>query len=147
MRRLRAARSGPPKVDGHWRVNAWVKQDILLGFRLGELEESGSGPLSFVDKDTFPARHFSVSDRVRVVPGGSSIRSGPYIAPGVICMPLAEVVIEHDKLHNPPVILLMARIEIGLPPPQAHKASTLRRERRNRTRFRGNRGFGIVHWY
>ncbi len=81
MRRLRAARSGPPKVDGHWRVNAWVKQDILLGFRLGELEESGSGPLSFVDKDTFPARHFSVSDRVRVIPGGSSIRSGPYIAP------------------------------------------------------------------
>src|ERR1041385_1963147 len=75
------------KQDGQWRVNAWVKQGILLGFRLGELEESGSGALSFVDKDTFPARHFSVADRVRVVPGGSSIRSGAYIAPGVICMP------------------------------------------------------------
>jgi 2,3,4,5-tetrahydropyridine-2,6-dicarboxylate N-succinyltransferase len=75
------------KIDGHWRVNAWVKQGILLGFRLGELEESGSGALSFVDKDTFPARHFSVADRVRVVPGGSSIRSGAYIAAGVICMP------------------------------------------------------------
>lgn len=75
------------KQDGQWRVNAWVKQGILLGFRLGELEESGSGALSFVDKDTFPARHFGVSDRVRVVPGGSSIRSGAYIAPGVICMP------------------------------------------------------------
>jgi 2,3,4,5-tetrahydropyridine-2-carboxylate N-succinyltransferase len=75
------------KVDGQWRVNTWVKQGILLGFRLGELEESGSGALSFVDKDTFPARHFSVADRVRVVPGGSSIRSGSYIAPGVICMP------------------------------------------------------------
>src|SRR6267154_2097889 len=75
------------KQDGQWRVNTWVKQGILLGFRLGELEESGSGALSFVDKDTFPARHFSVADRVRVVPGGSSIRSGAYIAPGVICMP------------------------------------------------------------
>jgi 2,3,4,5-tetrahydropyridine-2,6-dicarboxylate N-succinyltransferase len=75
------------KIDGHWRVNTWVKQGILLGFRLGDLEESSSGPLSFVDKDTFPARHFSLSDRVRVVPGGSSIRSGAYIAPGVICMP------------------------------------------------------------
>jgi 2,3,4,5-tetrahydropyridine-2-carboxylate N-succinyltransferase len=75
------------KIDGQWRVNTWVKQGILLGFRLGELEESGSGALSFVDKDTFPARHFTVSDRIRVVPGGSSIRSGAYIAPGVICMP------------------------------------------------------------
>src|SRR6478752_7874314 len=46
------------KIDGQWRVNAWVKQGILLGFRLGDLEESGSGPLSFVDKDTFPARRF-----------------------------------------------------------------------------------------
>src|SRR6476661_3627521 len=57
------------KHDGHWRVNAWVKQGILLGFRLGELVEMSSGALSFVDKDTFPARHFGVSDRVRVVPG------------------------------------------------------------------------------
>src|SRR5436305_5448030 len=75
------------KQDGQWRVNSWVKQGILLGFRLGELEESSSGPFSFVDKDTFPARRFGLSDRVRVVPGGSSIRSGAYIAPGVICMP------------------------------------------------------------
>jgi 2,3,4,5-tetrahydropyridine-2-carboxylate N-succinyltransferase len=75
------------KHDGHWRVNAWVKQGILLGFRLGELEETSSGVFTFVDKDTFPARRFAVSDRVRVVPGGSAIRSGAYIAPGVICMP------------------------------------------------------------
>src|SRR5215510_14228136 len=82
--RIRAAE----KRDGQWRVNAWVKQGILLGFRLGELQDmSGPGPLSFVDKNTFPARHFAVADRVRVVPGGSSIRSGAYIAPGVICMP------------------------------------------------------------
>lgn len=73
--------------DGEWRVNAWVKQGILLGFRLGELEETTSGALSFVDKDTFPARRFSTNERIRVVPGGSSIRQGAYIAPGVICMP------------------------------------------------------------
>ena len=75
------------KHDGHWRVNAWVKQGILLGFRLGELEEVSSGALSFVDKDTFPARRFAVEQKVRVVPGGSSVRQGAYVAPGVICMP------------------------------------------------------------
>ncbi|HKR95609.1 MAG TPA: 2,3,4,5-tetrahydropyridine-2,6-dicarboxylate N-succinyltransferase [Candidatus Angelobacter sp.] len=75
------------KQDGQWRVNAWVKQGILLGFRLGELEETTSGTLSFVDKDTFPARRFSTNERIRVVPGGSSVRQGAYIAPGVICMP------------------------------------------------------------
>src|ERR1700675_447584 len=75
------------KKDGLWMVNVWVKQGILLGFRLGELEETGGHGLWFVDKDTFPARRFSVSDRVRVVPGGSSIRLGAYVAPSVICMP------------------------------------------------------------
>ena len=76
------------KVDGQWAVNPWVKQGILLGFRLGELCETGDpAGLSFVDKDTFPARHFAVADRVRVVPGGSSIRQGAFVAPSVICMP------------------------------------------------------------
>jgi 2,3,4,5-tetrahydropyridine-2-carboxylate N-succinyltransferase len=76
------------KSAGQWKVNAWVKQGILLGFRLGVLAEMGEGSsLSFVDKDTFPARHFSVDDRVRVVPGGSSVREGAYVAPSVICMP------------------------------------------------------------
>jgi len=76
------------KIDGDWRVNVWVKQGILLGFRLGELTQTGGGEcLSFVDKDTFPARKFTVQDRVRVVPGGSSARLGAYIAPSVICMP------------------------------------------------------------
>jgi 2,3,4,5-tetrahydropyridine-2-carboxylate N-succinyltransferase len=75
------------KQKGRWQVNPWVKQGILLGFRLGELTEMNAGPLSFVDKDTFPARRFSTHDRVRVVPGGSSVRDGAYIAPGVICMP------------------------------------------------------------
>src|SRR6202167_3515436 len=75
------------KIDGRWVVNIWVKHGILLGFRLGELTEMGGATLSFVDKDTFPARHFSVSDRVRIVPGGSSVRVGAYVAPSVICMP------------------------------------------------------------
>src|SRR5215813_8716829 len=75
------------KHGNEWRVNAWVKQGILLGFRLGVLEENSNGALSFVDKDTFPARRFSTEEKIRVVPGGSSIREGAYIAPGVICMP------------------------------------------------------------
>jgi 2,3,4,5-tetrahydropyridine-2,6-dicarboxylate N-succinyltransferase len=76
------------KNKGEWKVNVWVKQGILLGFRLGEITQMGSGEcLSFVDKDTFPARTFTVADKVRVVPGGSSVRLGAYIAPSVICMP------------------------------------------------------------
>jgi 2,3,4,5-tetrahydropyridine-2-carboxylate N-succinyltransferase len=76
------------KVEGQWRVNAWVKKGILLGFRIGELAEMGDGSgLSFVDKDTFPARRFAAADRVRVVPGGSSVRMGAYVAPSVVCMP------------------------------------------------------------
>ncbi|HEV2021609.1 MAG TPA: 2,3,4,5-tetrahydropyridine-2,6-dicarboxylate N-succinyltransferase [Terriglobales bacterium] len=76
------------KVDGRWRTNVWVKQGILLGFMIGELAEMGNPRgLSFVDKGTFPLRHFRVRDGVRVVPGGSAIRSGAYVAPSVICMP------------------------------------------------------------
>jgi 2,3,4,5-tetrahydropyridine-2-carboxylate N-succinyltransferase len=75
------------KINGDWKVNTWVKQGILLGFRLGELTKMGDATFSFVDKDTFPARQFAVADRVRVVPGGSSVREGAYVAPSVICMP------------------------------------------------------------
>jgi 2,3,4,5-tetrahydropyridine-2-carboxylate N-succinyltransferase len=82
--RIRAAE----KRDGEWKVNVWVKQGILLGFRLGEIVDmSASSGLSFVDKDTFPIRRFQPDERVRVVPGGSSVRSGAYVAPSVICMP------------------------------------------------------------
>ena len=70
-----------------WRVNAWVKQGILLGFRLGALEQSSAGSLSFVDKDTYPTRQFFSNDCIRVVPGGSSVRAGAYLARGVVCMP------------------------------------------------------------
>ena len=76
------------KKNGGWVVNTWVKQGILLGFRLGELAEMGEPRgLSFVDKDTFPLRRFRVADHVRVVPGGSSVRQGAYVAPSVVCMP------------------------------------------------------------
>jgi 2,3,4,5-tetrahydropyridine-2,6-dicarboxylate N-succinyltransferase len=70
-----------------WRVNAWVKRGILLGFRLGALQEFPAAGFSFVDKITYPMRHFGASDGVRIVPGGSSVRSGAYVARGVVCMP------------------------------------------------------------
>ncbi|MFZ0340177.1 MAG: 2,3,4,5-tetrahydropyridine-2,6-dicarboxylate N-succinyltransferase [Terracidiphilus sp.] len=83
---VRAAQPDPAALTG-WRVNAWVKQGILLGFRLGALENSNAGALSFVDKHTYPARLFAATDGVRVVPGGSSVRAGAYVARGVVCMP------------------------------------------------------------
>jgi len=83
---LRAASPDPASPTG-WRVNAWVKRGILLGFRLGDLEESAAGRLSFIDKHTYPVRHFTTADGVRVVPGGSSVRAGAYVARGVVCMP------------------------------------------------------------
>jgi 2,3,4,5-tetrahydropyridine-2-carboxylate N-succinyltransferase len=83
---LRAASPDPASPTG-WRVNAWVKRGILLGFRLGNLEESAAGRLSFIDKHTYPVRHFTTADGIRIVPGGSSIRAGAYVARGVVCMP------------------------------------------------------------
>jgi len=83
---VRAASPDPGSPTG-WRVNAWVKQGILLGFRLGVLEDFPAGALSFVDKSTYPVRHFGSGDGVRVVPGGSSVRAGAYVARGVVCMP------------------------------------------------------------
>ena len=92
-------RSAEPDASGAigWRVNAWVKRGILLGFRLGALEEmngvhpEGGSILSFVDKGTYPARRFVVKDGVRIVPGGSSVRSGAYLAKGAVMMPPAYV--------------------------------------------------------
>lgn len=82
---IRAAERQP---DGSWSVNTWVKQGILLGFRMGQLVDmSSSPPLRFFDKDTYPLRPTTLADNVRIVPGGSSIRDGAYVAPGVVCMP------------------------------------------------------------
>ncbi len=84
--RVRAAEPDPASSLG-WRVNAWVKQGILLGFRLGTLERMGGDEFSFVDKNTYPARRFGLQEGVRVVPGGSTVREGAYLARGVVCMP------------------------------------------------------------
>ena len=82
-------RAAERDANQEWQTNAWVKRGILLGFRMGSIiEMSGSGAsLQFLDKNTYPLRKFSPNDRVRIVPGGSSIRDGAYIAPGVVCMP------------------------------------------------------------
>ena len=79
------------KIDGEWKVNAWVKEVILAGFRLGAIREMSEGQFSFFNKETFPVRKFSAADGVRIVPGGSSIRRGAYLAPGAIVMPPAYV--------------------------------------------------------
>jgi 2,3,4,5-tetrahydropyridine-2,6-dicarboxylate N-succinyltransferase len=85
---VRAAEPDPSQPTG-WRVNAWVKKGILLGFRMGGLVEMSSpgGGAQFFDKATYPLKHFSAMDGVRIVPGGSSIRTGCYVSRGVTCMP------------------------------------------------------------
>jgi len=72
-----------------WRVNLWVKQGILLGFRFGDMVDASMdhGKLPFYDKDTLPLKKPGLGAGVRIVPGGSAIRDGAYLAPGVICMP------------------------------------------------------------
>ncbi len=93
---LRSASPDEASPTG-WRVNAWVKRGILLGFRIGVLAEmngnhpQGGSILSFIDKETYPARRFTPEQGVRVVPGGSSVRSGAYMAKGVVMMPPAYV--------------------------------------------------------
>ena len=81
-------RAAEPAPDGSWRVNPWVKSGILLGFRLGGVTQVlTSGPFPFFDKDTYPLRTIGPAEGIRIVPGGSSIRDGCYIASGVVCMP------------------------------------------------------------
>ena len=87
---VRAAEKDP--VSGEWRAVPWVKRGILLGFRIGEVVdmsvESGDRiTLPFFDKDTYPPRRLGLGDGLRIVPGGSSIRRGAYVARGVVCMP------------------------------------------------------------
>ena len=88
---VRAAERDP--ASGEWRAVQWVKKGILLGFRVGAMVDMsiGSGDdqigFSFFDKDTYPPRRLTLADGIRVVPGGSSIRRGAYVAGGVVCMP------------------------------------------------------------
>jgi 2,3,4,5-tetrahydropyridine-2,6-dicarboxylate N-succinyltransferase len=85
---VRAAEPDPSASTG-WRVNAWVKKGILLGFRMGTIVEMSStaSPQPFFDKSTYPVKAFTAASGVRIVPGGSSIRDGCYVARGVTCMP------------------------------------------------------------
>ena len=85
---VRAAEPDPSRPCG-WRVNTWVKQGILLGFRWGAVVDASMdhGRLPFVDKDTLPLKRIGVEDGVRIVPGGSAVRDGAHIGRNVICMP------------------------------------------------------------
>jgi len=88
--RLRAAERDE---NGVWQTNAWVKQGILLGFKMGKMVNmSFSGEtFQFFDKDTYPLRPMNLDDKIRIVPGGTTIRDGSYIAPNVVLMPPAYV--------------------------------------------------------
>jgi len=84
-------RAAEPDGEG-WKVNTWVKKGILLGFRFGELVDySIDDSFRYFDKDSFPLRPARLADKVRIVPGGTSIRSGSFVAPGVVLMPPAYV--------------------------------------------------------
>jgi 2,3,4,5-tetrahydropyridine-2-carboxylate N-succinyltransferase len=86
-----AVRAATRDEDGIWRPHAWVKEGILAAFKFGVLAEFASGALSFIDKDTIPVRRFKVQDGVRIVPGGTSIRRGAFVAKGVVIMPPAYI--------------------------------------------------------
>jgi 2,3,4,5-tetrahydropyridine-2-carboxylate N-succinyltransferase len=81
-----AIRSAEPDTSQStgWRVNTWVKKGILLGFRIGGIIEMSG---QFFDKSTYPLKKIDSADGIRVVPGGSSLRDGCYVGPGVVCMP------------------------------------------------------------
>jgi len=82
-------RSAEKDADGNWHANAWVKQGILLGFRMGKLVEMSkpTETFQFFDKDTFPLRPMTLEDNVRIVLGGSAVRDGSYVAPSVVLVP------------------------------------------------------------
>ena len=86
-------RSAEKDANGVWTANAWVKQGILLGFRMGKMVEMSkpTETLRFFDKDTFPLRPMTLDDGVRIVMGGSAIRDGCYVAPGVVVVPPAYI--------------------------------------------------------
>src|SRR5215213_5552679 len=91
--RLGEIRSAEKDANGNWHANTWVKQGILLGFRMGKMVEMSkpTETLQFFDKDTFPLRPMTLSDGVRIVMGGSAIRDGSYVAPSVVVVPPAYI--------------------------------------------------------
>jgi len=124
-------------LDGTWKVNAWVKQAILSGFRAGSIAEWSWPAEGFYDRPAFPPRHFARSDGVRIVPGGSAVRRGAYIAQGVVIMPPSYIntgaFVDQDTMVDSHVLVgscaqigkkvhLSAGAQIGgvLEPPQAN---------------------------
>ena len=79
------------KINGEWVVNKQIKETILDGFRLGTLTDMSCGEFSFIDKNTYPTRKFTLDDKVRIVPGGATVRRGAYLAPSTVVMPPAYI--------------------------------------------------------
>jgi len=90
-----AVRIADRAADGTWTIHAWIREELLALFRSSEIIAQGleqrevfvDGPSAFRDKRAFPVRHFGAADGVRIVPGGSAVRRGAFLAPGVVCMP------------------------------------------------------------
>lgn len=85
--RIRAAET----KDGKWQINTWVKKGILLGFKLGSVSKMSYGQMPFYDKDTYPLKDIHLTDSIRIVPGGSSIRDGSFVGSSVVIMPPAFI--------------------------------------------------------
>jgi 2,3,4,5-tetrahydropyridine-2,6-dicarboxylate N-succinyltransferase len=80
------------KEGDRWVVRPWVKAGILLGFRIGALARAvSSSPFPFFDRDTFPLKSLAVDSGVRIVPGGTAVRDGCYVARNVTIMPPSYV--------------------------------------------------------
>jgi 2,3,4,5-tetrahydropyridine-2-carboxylate N-succinyltransferase len=102
-------------VAGAWHVNAWVKKGILIAFRIGAVREQSAGGFTFFDKDTIPVKKLSLDDRVRIVPGGTAVRDGCYVAPGVVMMPpsyinIGAYVDEHTMIDSHALVGSCAQI-------------------------------------
>jgi 2,3,4,5-tetrahydropyridine-2-carboxylate N-succinyltransferase len=90
-------RAAERDADGGWQAVAWVKRGILLGFRVGRIVDMSIGGhhgeprFAFFDKHTFPPQSLTVESGARIVPGGTAVRRGAYLSPGVVCMPPSYV--------------------------------------------------------
>ncbi len=82
-------RAAEKDLNGDWQTNAWVKKGILLGFKMGRMIEMSNEneTFQFFDKETYPLRPMTLEDKIRIVPGGSTIRDGSFVAPNVVLMP------------------------------------------------------------
>lgn len=85
-------RAASRSADGDWQVHQWVKRGILLGFRLGAMVDySIDENFRYFDKETYPTKRLTITDGVRIVPGGTTVREGAFLASGVTIMPPAYI--------------------------------------------------------